>query len=197
MELSVLDRFLFTSEFDKPTQPTKPKTALETLADIVQDSKDELAQLEIVIAACENSWYEAGKALTIITEKRLAYTSGYKSFADYCKRRWSRSTTWGYSLIYAAKAKEDIDPHISLPPNGYAYYKLLYTLGTTEDRVAVWEELTAGDEHPKIHELKVAINKHRGTTPKAKVTRSVQVPVELADLLEATAKEGVFQWVRW
>jgi hypothetical protein len=91
-----------------------------------------------VIAGGLRSFTEVGEALAWIRDGRLYLLAGYKTFADYCERRWDMGKSHAYRLINAAEVVAALLPG-SEPPNE-AQARELARIPDPEDRAAAWQE---------------------------------------------------------
>ncbi len=92
-------------------------------------------ELETIIARGMDAFMEVGKALVEIQAKRL-YRPEFSSFEEYCHKRWKFSRQYGYRLIEAAKAMDDVSPIGDSPlPQSEGAIRPLTTLRSKEDRV--------------------------------------------------------------
>ncbi|MDZ8241832.1 hypothetical protein [Nostoc sp. ChiQUE01b] len=105
--------------------PPKPKPALETTKDTQQQSNPASATIEVAAVEVpeltedeqrdrlhlerkvEHAFYEAGKALTELRDRRL-YRSTHKTFEEYCKDRFGFERRHPYRLIEAAQVVDNL-----------------------------------------------------------------------------------------
>lgn len=68
-----------------------------------------LKELEKVIEQGLQTFYEVGKALDEIREKRL-YRETHKTFDAYCREKWGIARQRAYRLMQAAQVRENLSP---------------------------------------------------------------------------------------
>ncbi|MFB2922750.1 MULTISPECIES: hypothetical protein [Aerosakkonema] len=71
--------------------------------------KARLDELEAVIEQGLQTFYEVGKALDEIREKKL-YRETHKTFDGYCRDKWGIARQRAYRLIQAAHVRENLSP---------------------------------------------------------------------------------------
>ncbi len=81
-----------------------------------KDEKTELAELEDVINRNLASFFEIGKALITIRDKKL-YHLTHDNFEDYVLERWDFRRAHAYRLIDSAKTIENLSPIGDIPTN--------------------------------------------------------------------------------
>jgi hypothetical protein len=69
----------------------------------------ELSQAEQTIEIGLRAFWEAGKALLTIRDKKL-YRADYETFENYCESRWRMDRTHAYRLIAASKVLKNLSP---------------------------------------------------------------------------------------
>jgi hypothetical protein len=67
-----------------------------------------LYECEAVIEKHIQTFYEVGKALMEISDKKL-YREEYPTFAEYCKTRWNLERTRAYQIMGGYKIAENVD----------------------------------------------------------------------------------------
>jgi hypothetical protein len=101
--------------------------------------KDELVQLEAVIANGLQTYIDVGQAMLRIKEGKL-YRLSHPSWADYLTQRWATSEQQGDRLIFAAQvAKQMIDAGRPAPARE-SHARPLAAI-PEEHRVKVWDEV--------------------------------------------------------
>lgn len=73
-------------------------------------AKSELAQYEEVIEKHIDGFQKAGIALMAIREKKL-YKDGYKTFEEYCDKRWKLKKSHAHRLMDAAQVMDNLSPN--------------------------------------------------------------------------------------
>jgi hypothetical protein len=77
----------------------------------VEHTESEIEHLESKIEAekpVKGDFKRLGIVLGRIRDERL-YRQDFRTFEDYCRRRWGRSAKWAYQLIKAAKVAKNIE----------------------------------------------------------------------------------------
>jgi hypothetical protein len=75
------------------------------------ETSQRLAQLEQIIAAGRQSFYDVGNALLEIRDSEL-YKPGYRSLEEYCLAKWGFGRSQAYRLMDAA---EKLSPNGEIP----------------------------------------------------------------------------------
>jgi hypothetical protein len=137
---------------DGPMQSNKPHTQKEktnvtalvvhdeTNAALSVDERTEFQQLETVIHAGLQTFFEVGNALMEIRDRRL-YRETHKTFEDYCNERWQFSGRRANQLIGAAQVTSDLGTIVPIPENEAQARPL--TQLAPERRVEVWQRAVA------------------------------------------------------
>ena len=81
-----------------------------------KDEKTELAELEDIINTNLSAFFEIGKALITIRDKKL-YQLTHDTFEDYCRDKWDFRKSHAYRLIESAKTIENLSPIGDIPTN--------------------------------------------------------------------------------
>ena len=79
----------------------------------------DLIEQEKLIESGLKSFYEVGKALMEIRDKKL-YKEKYSTFEIYCRDRWQMSRPRAYQLIEGSKIKEILSTIVDKIPEGQA-----------------------------------------------------------------------------
>lgn len=107
----------------------------ETALTISEQSQ--LSELEDIIDRGLQTFYEVGKALTIIRDEKL-YRAGYATFEDYCEEKWQMSRAYAYRTIGAADVVKSLSPIGDIPlPRNEAQARPLTSL-EPEQRQQAW-----------------------------------------------------------
>lgn len=77
--------------------------------DLTNEEKDILKRCEVAIEEGKSAYLEVGKALVEIHEKRL-YRIGYKSFREYCEKKWKFSRSYAYRLMRFCEEASEASP---------------------------------------------------------------------------------------
>ena len=118
-------------------QPLKP--------DLTETEQKRLQELEIIVKRGINSYWEVGKALTEIRDRRL-YREKYATFEKYCREVWDLSKTHVNRQIGAAQVVEVLTP-IGVNIERESVVRPLVGLDNEQIKTAVKEaQKAAGDE---------------------------------------------------
>jgi hypothetical protein len=71
--------------------------------------RERLKELEAIVDRGLQTFYEVGKALMEIQEKKL-YRETHKTFVAYCRNRWGMGKSTAYRCISAAQVMENLSP---------------------------------------------------------------------------------------
>jgi SAM-dependent methyltransferase len=145
--------------------------------EVVEDSDDlfgpereqalkRLVEDEQVIESGLSTFIEVGWALTRIRDGKLykALSDGYKTFEDYCKRRWDISLAQGKRLINAVEVTSALAPNgAKIAPKRESQVRELNPLKDDPDALqAAWTsavELAEG-EQPTAIQVREAVEAH-------------------------------------
>ena len=96
----------------------KPSAELSIEIPLSDAEQRDLERIESLIAAKLAAFFKVGFALTEIKNRRL-YRAEYKSFEEYCHKRWEMNRSHAYRLIGAAEVCKVLSPigDIPLPEN--------------------------------------------------------------------------------
>ena len=103
------------------------------------EEQQELAHCEAVIERGFETFFEIGRAMAIIRDKRL-YRADYKTFEEYCSTRWSLERRHAYRLMDASKVIENVSNWTQILPATESQARPLTSLEPDQQRV-VWSEL--------------------------------------------------------
>ena len=73
-----------------------------------QDEARSLAEYEKVVERGVETFVEVGDALEAIRDGKL-YRAEYRTFEEYCQKRWGFCRDYAYKLIRAAEVVENVD----------------------------------------------------------------------------------------
>lgn len=103
------------------TSPTNcPQTSVlpEILEPLSSTEQRDFERIESVIAAKLAAFFEVGFALIEIQQRKL-YRAEFKTFEEYCRKRWDFNRSYAYRLIGAAQVCKNLSPigDIPMPEN--------------------------------------------------------------------------------
>ncbi len=99
--------------------------------------KKRLQKNESVIDSGLKSFVEVGNALAEIRDDKLY--EGFKTFEDYCSKRWSISRPRAYQLIDSAKVVDCVSTIVDItPPKNEAQARALTELKTEQQQATAW-----------------------------------------------------------
>jgi len=117
---------------------------------IVQN-KQELDRLEDIIRKGRQTFYEIGKALMEIRERKLYRdVLGYETFEEYCKDRWDFQWNYAYKQIAAAETMDNLKicTIVQKPENEGQLRPLTKLL--PEQQVEAWQKVIENASENKI-----------------------------------------------
>ena len=110
---------------------------METSLTVIE--KNELDRLEAIIEKGQQTFIEVGMALTQIKDSHL-YRETYKTFEDYCKKRWEFTKRHAYRLIESIKTIENLkSDQLVTPPKSESQIRPLTHLKPEQQR-EVWQK---------------------------------------------------------
>lgn len=163
---------LFRAREAKTPYNVTPNNSVVKVEAIDSDelSYDEQQERIILERQVERAFYEAGRALRELRDRRL-YRDTHKTFEEYCRERFGYSRRQPYLLIEASQIVDNLfekcDPldHISVLPTNERQVRALGKLKPADQR-AVWEEAvsSAGGKVPSGKVVKSIVDKIRERT---------------------------------
>ncbi len=122
----------------------------------------QLSELEVIIDKGLNTFYEVGKALSLIREGRL-YRASHATFEEYCEKRWEMSRAYAYRTIGAADVVESLSPIGDIPlPRNEAQARPLTSL-EPEQRQEAWQKaVEESSGHPTAKQVQLAADEVTG-----------------------------------
>ncbi len=149
----------------EPAMPSDKTDALnhnpvEVVEELSPEEESDRQRLELKV---ERSFYEAGKSLAELRDKRL-YRDRHKTFEEYCKGRFGYKRAYCYQLIEAAGVFENLSAICRQNlPTKEGQVRPLTTLQPNE-QTKVWQEAVeqAGGKVPSARLVKDAVLRHLG-----------------------------------
>jgi SAM-dependent methyltransferase len=126
-----------------------------------------LEQDEAIIEANLGAFRETGEALIRIRDGKAyrVLPEDYKTFEDYCQRRWDMTPNYGRRLIAAATVASAMVPNGTvLPPKREAQVRELLPLKDDPEALqAAWSGAVklAGGDQPKAKQVREAVEQYR------------------------------------
>jgi DNA (cytosine-5)-methyltransferase 1 len=141
-----IDSFLSTKSLQPPTVPEVTTTpAVEQPEELSFDEERDRAHLERKV---EGAFYEAGKALRELRDRRL-YRSSHDSFEAYCQDRFDFGRQNAHKKITAVQVIDILSTKsLQILPASVEQAFPLSRLKTDEEKVKAWEKLTQGGKRP-------------------------------------------------
>ena len=96
-----------------------------------------LCELERIIQKCKDTFVEVGTALAEIRDSRI-YRSTFKTFEDYCQKRWEFEKAYAFRMIAAAEVVANLSP-MGDTPSSERQARPLAKL-PAEQQPAAWEK---------------------------------------------------------
>lgn len=119
----------------------------------------ELVECEETIEQGIQTFVEVGQALMRIRNGKLYRAAGFKTFEDYCKRRWSFTRQYASLVIDAAEAARNLkmSTMVDILPASERQARPLTRLGPPQQREA-WENAvtSAGGAQPTGRQVEAA-----------------------------------------
>jgi hypothetical protein len=94
---------------------------------------EESARLTELEAEIENHGSAVGVALKEIHDKRL-FRAEYRTWAEYCEKRWHRTRSWGYRLVDFERAKEQCRQNGYTPPKNEGSFRAAKRNGAKQSK---------------------------------------------------------------
>jgi hypothetical protein len=115
--------------------------------DLINDEQ-ELLQCEADIEEGIKHFVKTGNALLRIRDKKFYLRRGYKTFEEYCKKKYNISMSEGYHLMSAAGVVNSLGSSSSLPERS-SHASKLSILKDDETRRSAWQEVVTIVERPE------------------------------------------------
>ncbi len=161
----------------KASKEKETSSALvEVLEELTPDEERERTRLELKV---ERAFYEAGRALRSLRDKRL-YRSTHRTFEEYCKDRFGYHRRHSYQLIDAAAVVENlcaIGAQKSLDTNG------AQILPTSERQV---RPLTRLEPVEQVTAWQQAVEEVGGKIPCGRIVKGIVERLKEKPLFKAT-----------
>ncbi|HAX77258.1 MAG TPA: hypothetical protein DCY88_15845 [Cyanobacteria bacterium UBA11372] len=107
-------------------------------APLNDEERERLNQLEVIVEQGLQTFYEVGKALIEIRDRKL-YRESQKTFEDYCRYRWSIGRQRAYQFISAAQVMENLSTNGRQIPTSERQVRPLSGLSPELQR-EIWQE---------------------------------------------------------
>jgi len=118
--------------------------------------KQDLEMLEGVIKKNLAAFYEVGRALMEIRDRRLyKEVKGYKTFEEYCRIEWNFSRSRAYQLIDSAEAVENVNNCRQIPTTESQTRPL--TQLKPDQQAEAWQEAVETAPNGKVTAAHVAL----------------------------------------
>ncbi len=129
-------------------------------------SYDELREREQLERLVERAFYEAGRALKQLRDRRL-YRNTHDTFENYCRERFSYNRSRSYQLIDAATVVDNLQecpPMVDILPTTERQVRALVSLEPSQQREC-WKEAVeeAGGKAPSGNVVKSIVDKIRSS----------------------------------
>ena len=138
----LLPAFPHDADAELAVSDSKPqKGEAQTENELTEAELVELGRLEAKVERGLRAFWEIGRALTQIRDKRL-YRRHYKTFEEYCIARWEMSRRSAYQLIEAASVIENVRHGAQILPANERQARPLTTLKPEQQREA-WAKVVS------------------------------------------------------
>lgn len=170
---------------------------------------DRLIELEALIARSRNYFYNVGRALTEIRDKRLYKQALFETFESYVKARWDMGRAHAYRLIAFYEVIRNLSPIGDILPANESQVRPLARLAPHEQR-RLWKDFVKSGSEPTTLSIKKFIDA-RKTKPRSKkdltdrITQEYmaavkamldQVRVSRQDHWQSTSRQAALLWNR-
>lgn len=103
------------------------------------------AEITDALRGMLRDYLRVGRSLRQIRDRR-AYRADYRTFEDYCRRRWGFTRQHAHLLITSAEAVEGLSTTVDIGPVRERQVRELTRLEANDQRVRVWESALAAAE---------------------------------------------------
>lgn len=170
---------------------------------------DRLIELEALIARSRNYFYNVGRALTEIRDKRLYKQALFETFESYVKARWDMGRAHAYRLIAFYEVIRNLSPIGDILPANESQVRPLARLTPHEQR-RLWKDFVKSGSEPTALSIKKFIDA-RKTKPRSskdltdRITQEYmaavkamldQVRVSRQDHWQSTSRQAALLWNR-
>ena len=122
--------------------------------------KSRLSELEAIVERTKDAFIELCTAMREIRDEKL-YLEEYRTFEEYCEKRWDFSAGRGRQLSRAAEVIENVKSATIVAPDNEAQVRALASIEKPADQRKVWKQAVATapkreDGTPKVTAAHVA-----------------------------------------
>ena len=117
----------------------KPDETMDEVNEILE-KQESLAELEEIIERHQRGFFLAGTALAKIKEGKKYKDAGYKTFEDYCDKRWGFSRVHAHRLMTAVEITQNLLPTGNIIPTAESQIRPLTAIKEPEKQREVWKE---------------------------------------------------------
>lgn len=167
---------------------------MSKLCAITLREKSDLQSLETTIAKGLRVFYEVGRALAEIRDRKL-YRAEHHTFEDYLEKRWGFGRSQGYQLIKATEVVDSlvnslsaVADKLSILPENERQARPLAELEPNE-RIEAWRTAveSAGGNQPTSEQVEAAVDRFLG--PDDDTDLDDLAPDEQRERVEASEKK--------
>jgi len=173
--------------FETVTGVSKPAIVQQPLS---EQEKDELQTIEsLVKEEITRSYIKVGRGLQEIRDKKL-YRE-YGTFEEYVEERCSIKGRTAYQLMRAAAIAEELRAKVQVLPASERIARELGKIKDSDERVAVWKQVTAANPKPTAREVDEIVSaiKRNGASP-ANPQESVEILFDEGELVRIACTVG-------
>ena len=140
---------LENSDFQEDPDPAEDRTLQPPLeGNLTASEQRSLQECEAVVSKGWQTFVEVGKALAIIRNDCL-YRHDYRTFEDYCRKKWQYHRSYAYRLIAAAELVTHLSPKGDKSPKQETQVRPL--LGLPLDQAsAAWNRAVVAAEGGEV-----------------------------------------------
>jgi hypothetical protein len=148
------------------------------------EAANELRECEAIIERGKAAFFEVGRALQTIRDKKL-YGKPYVTFEEYCQKRWDISRRRAYELMDVVPVLDNVCgmPHI---PENERQANELARVKDPEQQREVWAEVVeVSGGRPTAKIVKEVAQKYIGPIEKARATFSLTIRQDIDEAAKA------------
>lgn len=154
--------------------------------------EETLRECETVIERGLKTFYEVGTALLTIRDNRL-YRVEYRTFEDYCRKRWQMDRHYAHRVIDAAQVAENLLPMGNIPDNE-RQARPLTELEPDEQRI-VWtvvQDTAPAGKVTAVH-VKSVVNVFKEILITNAVDDGTGEQIKVSDIVNAAITEETYE----
>ena len=153
----------------------------------------ELVENESVIERGLKTFHEVGNALLSIRDKRL-YRQAFKTFEEYCDKRWQISRPRAFQLMEAARVADNLSTIVDILPANESQTRPLTQLEPEAQRV-VWDivQQTAPKGKITADHVKSVASVFKEVAKTQAIDDGTGIQVAVSDVFKAAVTEETYE----